>query len=100
MGILAGLHQLTGQLCRSVRAQLYLYLKCLLQFLQLVGGEDCPVPPFLLLLLPEDAGDVSTEARLVQLPCKRWLVELVLSVMVRGEQPPLPPSPLPPGASV
>ena len=55
---------------------MYLYLKCLLQLLQLVGGEDGSVPPFLLLLLPEDAGDISTEARLVQLPCKRWFVDV------------------------
>ena len=52
------------------RAQLYLYLKCLLQLLQLVGGEDGSVPPLLLLLLPEHARHISAQARLVQLPCK------------------------------
>ena len=69
---------------------LSLYLKCLLQLLQLVGGEDGAVPPFLLLLLPEDAGDISTQARLVQLPCKRWLVVLSGGELV---SPPVLPSP-------
>ena len=75
-------------------AQLYLYLKCLLQLLQLVGGEDGSVSPLLLLLLPEDARHIPAQARLVQLPCKRWLV-----VLSSGELVPPPYPPLPPGGS-
>ena len=51
--------------------QLYLYLKGLLQLLQLVGGEDCPVSPLLLLLLPEHAPHTGAQPGLLQFSWKR-----------------------------
>ena len=68
MGVLQSQRLMTGH---SPAQQLYLYLKRLLQLLQLVGGEDCPVSPLLLLLLAEDAAYTPTQPRLLQLTCNQ-----------------------------